>query len=510
MKKTWVKLMCVAMAVMITVSAVGCGGGNAAEEDTGTLTVALPSEPLGLVGSQVGTLVSNIPICNIAEGLMTVTPDGVYEPLLAESYEQVDDVTYRFHLKKGVKFHNGEEMKAEDVVYSLQQAAISPQVKHASAALDPNGIEAEDDYTVLVRTTEPYAPILACLSHSANSIVCKKAWEEQGEDFVRNPIGTGPFKLVSWTSGESIVMERFDEYHGELAKSEKLVFRIMPEAASRVVELESGGVDVIGDVPVNDLARLKDNEDFVVYAKPGMRIYPIVLNEQSELFSNKILRQAMSYATNVDDIISVVWEGAATHVHTVMPPSIAGYTENVMEYEYNVEKAKELMAEAGYPDGFTCKMISSEASENVKISEILQAQWKEVGVDVQIEQMENAAWLTKQGNLDFDVTVSPTNNSVGDPDGNFTKMFHSSNIGQAGNYAAYNSPEADALIMAARAESDPNKRNALYEELQQLLMEDAVWIPVGVPDLQVVTRSCVKGFDLYANNTQRYKDVYKE
>jgi len=515
MRKTVKRWLCMTAVVMTAVLCAGCGGGGKKQEadasKNDTLTVALPSEPLGLVGSQVGTLVSNIPICNIAEGLITVTPDGTYEPLLAEKYEQIDERSYRFYLKKGVKFHNGEEMKAEDVVCSLHEAALSPSVKHASAAIDPDGFEIEDDYTVIVRTTEAYAPIIACLSHSANSIVNAKAWKEKGEDFVRNPVGTGPYKFVSWTSGESIVLERFEDYHREKAKSKNLVFRIMPEAASRVVELESGGVDVIGDVPASDLKRFKESDGkFLVYSKPGMRIYPIIMNEESELFSNKTLRQAMRYATNVDDMISVVWEGAATHVDTVMPPSIDGYTEDLTKYDYNPEKAKELMAEAGYPDGFTCKLITSEASENVKLAEVLQAQWKEIGITVEIDQMENAAWLTRQNNLDFDLTVCPTNNSVGDADGNFTKMFLSTNKGNAGNFAAYNNPETDELILGARAESDPEKRRDMYQKLQQIIADDAAWIPAGVPDLQVVTGGSVKGFELYANNTQRYKDVYKE
>lgn len=516
------RMLCIVLACLMVLSMAACSNNEsgkqpdntqqAAEPNQSTIIVALPSEPVGLVGSQVGTLVSNIPICNMCEGLITVTPDGEYVPLLAESYEQVDEVTYRFHLKKGVKFHNGEEMKAEDVVYSLQQAALSPVVKHASAYIDPDGLEIEDDYTVLVRTLGPYSPIIACLSHSANSIVSKKAWEEGGEDFVRSPVGTGPFKFVSWTSGEQIEMERFDDYHGEQkAKSDKLIFRIMPEAASRVVELETGGVDVIGDVPATDLLRLKeDTEKFTVYAKPGMRIYPFVMNQQSEFFADKTVRQAMRYATDVDSMIAVVWEGAAAHVDTIMPPAVMCYSDNVTKYEYNVEKAKELLSQAGYPDGFTCRLVTSEASMNVQLSEMLQAQWALVGVTVDITQSENAAWLTQIGNLEFDVTMSPTNNSVGDPDANFTKMFMSSNIGTSGNYAAYNNPEVDELITMARATSVMEERASIYEKAQQIIADDAVWIPAGVPELQVVTRSCVKGFDLYANNTQRYVNVYKE
>ena len=241
----WILCMCLAMALLPSAcggSGGGAGGGKEAgsnpdgggsgggEQDV--LTVALASEPTGLVGSQVNNLVSNTPICNIAEGLITVTPDGEYVPLLAESYEQVDDVTYRFHLKQGIQFHNGEEMKAEDVVYPLHAAAISPQVKHASAMIDPEGFEIEDDYTVLIRTVSPYAPIIACLSHSANSIVCKSAWEAAGDDFIRSPVGTGPYRFVKWTSGESVELTRFDGYHGEPAKTKDLIFRIIPEAAS--------------------------------------------------------------------------------------------------------------------------------------------------------------------------------------------------------------------------------------------------------------------------------------
>jgi len=514
MRRNMKWVLCI-LLVLSMLSACGGSKSNSGDtDDSGeaqdTLTVALASEPTGLVGSQVNNLVSNTPICNIAEGLITVTPDGEYIPLLAESYEQVDDVTYRFHLKQGVKFHNGEEMKAEDVVYSLHAAAISPQVKHASAMIDPDGFEIEDDYTVLVRTVAPYAPIIACLSHSANSIVSKSAWEAAGDDFVRNPVGTGPYHFVKWTSGESIELTRFDDYHGEPAKIKNLTFRIIPEAASRVVELETGGVDVIGDVPVNDLARFQESPDqYTVYGKPGMRIYPVILNQQSEFFDDVRVRQALRYGTNSQDIISVVWDGLATNVGTVMPPAVMGYTENVMQYPTDIEKAKALLAEAGYPDGFACTLITSEASANVKIAEIIQAQWAQLGVDVKIDQMDNAAWLTKQNSMEFDVTVCPTNNSVGDPDANFTKMFRSDNVGTAGNYSGYQNPEVDDLIVAACGASDQQKRIELYEQIQEILAEDAVWIPVGVPDLQVATRACVQGFDLYANNTQRYQTVYK-
>ena len=519
----WILCMCLAMALLLSAcggSGGGAGGGKEAgsnpdgggsgggEQDV--LTVALASEPTGLVGSQVNNLVSNTPICNIAEGLITVTPDGEYVPLLAESYEQVDDVTYRFHLKQGIQFHNGEEMKAEDVVYSLHAAAISPQVKHASAMIDPEGFEIEDDYTVLIRTVSPYAPIIACLSHSANSIVCKSAWEAAGDDFIRSPVGTGPYRFVKWTSGESVELTRFDGYHGEPAKTKDLIFRIIPEAASRVVELETGGVDVIGDVPVNDLSRFEESPDqFTVYGKPGMRIYPVILNQQSEFFDDVRVRQAMRYATNSKDIISVVWNGLATDVSTVMPPAVMGYTEDVTRYPTDVEKARALLAEAGYPDGFTCTLITSEASANVKIAEIIQAQWAQAGVTVNIDQMDNAAWLTKQNGMEFDVTVCPTSNSVGDPDANFTKMFRSDNVGPAGNYSGYQNPQVDELIISACGSGDRQERIALYEQIQKILADDAVWVPVGVPDLQVATRACVQGFDLYANNTQRYQNVYK-
>ena len=217
----------------------------------------------------------------------------------------------------------------------------------------------------------------------------------------------------------------------------------------------------------------------------------------------------MRYATNSKDIISVVWNGLATDVSTVMPPAVMGYTEDVTRYPTDVEKARALLAEAGYPDGFTCTLITSEASANVKIAEIIQAQWAQAGVTVNIDQMDNAAWLTKQNGMEFDVTVCPTNNSVGDPDANFTKMFRSDNVGPAGNYSGYQNPQVDELILRACASGDRQERIALYEQIQKILADDAVWVPVGVPDLQVATRACVQGFDLYANNTQRYQNVYK-
>lgn len=513
LKHNYRRVISILLVLVMALFVVACGkqDNNVENDEKVTITVALPAEPTTLWGSQSSNINSNNPICNIAEGLMEITPDGEYIPWLAESYEVIDDVTYRFHLKKGVKFHNGEEMKASDVVFSLHEASISPVVTHASSGLDPDGFEIEDDYTVIIKTLGPFSPILSCLSHSANSIVSEKAAQEMSkEEYERNPVGTGPFKFVKWDSGEKIVLERFDDYHGkEKAKADELVFRFITEAASRVIELESGGVDIIGEVPMNELDRLGASDEFVIHSKPGMRVYPIIFNTIVEPFNDIRVRRAVAYATDQAEIIEAVWEGKATQVYTVMPPAVMGYTDKTEHYDYNIEKAKELLADAGYTDGISFTLLSREDNVMVKSAEVLQAQWAKVGISVNIEQMDAAAWSQTVGDKNFQVTVSASNNSVGDPDSNFYKQFYSKNDGVAGNYGSYNNKEVDDLIWQARAATDKNDRIASYEKLQQLVIDDCPWIPIAVPDLNVVTNKDIKGFDLYANNTQRYKDVYK-
>lgn len=507
------KVMSLLLAVAMSLSIVACsspGTGNGDAKTKTTITVALPAEPTTLWGSKSSNINSNNPICNIAEGLMEITPAGEYIPWLAESYEVIDDVTYRLHLKKGVKFHNGEEMKASDVVFSLHEASISPVVTHASSGLDPEGFKVEDDYTVIVKTRGPFSPILSCLSHSANSIVSEKACKEMGkEKFERNPVGTGPFKFVSWTSGEKIVLERFDGYHADKAKADELVFRFIVEAASRVIELESGAVDVIGEVPMNELFRLEESGKAAIHSKPGMRVYPIIFNTLAEPFSDVRVRRAIAYATDQAEIIQAVWEGKATQVYTTMPPAVMGYSEDTEHYDYSEQKAKDLLADAGYADGLSFTLLTREDNVMVKSAEVLQAQWAKIGVKVNIERLDAAAWSTKVGDKNFQVTISASNNSVGDPDSNFYKQFHSSNAGVAGNYGSYNNSEVDDLIWQARAATDSKERVALYKELQKIIMDDCVWIPIAVPALNVVVGKNVKGFELYANNTQRYKTVYK-
>lgn len=508
------RVISILLVLMMAFFAAACGkpeeGGEKSASKT-TVTVALPAEPTTLWGSQSSNINSNNPICNIAEGLMEITPDGEYIPWLAESYDVIDDVTYRFHLKKGVKFHNGEEMKASDVVFSLKEASVSPVVTHASSGLDPEGFEIEDDYTVIIKTLGPFSPILSCLSHSANSIVSEKASKEMSKDeYGRNPVGTGPFKFVKWDSGDKIVLERFDDYHGGgKAKADELVFRFITEAASRVIELESGGVDIIGEVPMNELARLAESDEYTIYSKPGMRVYPIIFNTIVKPFNDEKVRKAIAYATDQAEIIEAVWEGQATQIYSIMPPAVMGYTEKTDHYDYDVEKAKSMLADAGYPEGLSFTLLTREDGVMVKSAEVLQAQWAKVGVNVKIEQMDAAAWSQNVGDKNFQVTISASNNSVGDPDSNFFKQFYTENAGVAGNYGSYSNKEVDDMIWQARAATDKDERIAFYEKLQQLVIEDSPWIPIAVPDLSVVTNKDIKGFDLYANNTQRYKDVYK-
>lgn len=412
-------------------------------------------------------------------------------PDLAESYEYLSDTEVQFKLKKGVKFHNGEEMKAADVKFSIERAMNSAKVKSFTANIKE--IRTVDDYTVVIETEVPYAPLLYNLCHTACSVVPKDEAEAAGDDFSKSPVGTGPFKFVEWVSGDKIVLEKNSSYFASEVLPETLTFRIIPEGTSRTISLETGEVDMVLEVDPVDADRVEQGTDIKLAETLSPKIEYISMNQQTGPFSDKLVRQAVNYAIDRDAIFEVIAGSRGQVTNSVMNCKIAGYKEDVKAYEYNPEKAKELLAQAGYGSGFDT-VISISGDMRNRTAQIVQAYLSEVGINATIENLEWATFLEKVNRGEYEIFNMSYNNTTGDPDTSLYMLFNSQVPASSGNRSYTNIPKVDELLEAGRTEIDKDKRMEIYGQIQDILAEEAVWVPLYSIAGLFGMRSDLKGF----------------
>lgn len=413
-------------------------------------------------------------------------------PNLAESYEYLSPTQLQLKLKKGVKFHNGEEMKASDVKFSIERAKASAKVKAFTESIIE--VKIVNDYTVVIVTEKPYAPLLANLCHTALSVVSEKAVKEMGSTFKDHPVGTGPFKFSQWVSGDKIVLVKNKDYFGGDVAPNSLTFRIIPEGSARTIALETGEVDMVYNLDPVDAERVKNSKTLTLVEPLSPKIEYVSMNENFKPFSNVKVRQALNYAINRQAIFDVVAEGKGKITNSVMNAKIMGYNENVTAYEYNPEKAKKLLAEAGYPKGFDV-VISISGDMRNRTAQLIQSDLTAVGIKATIENLEWATFLDKVNKGDYQIFNMSYNNTTGDPDTSLYQLFCSTVPSSSGNRSFYKNPKIDKLLLDGRLEINTAKRIEIYKQIQQILSDDAVWIPLYSICNLFGMRADLKGFE---------------
>lgn len=490
-KQKWI---CLILAIMM-LALTACGGGAAGDGDT--LTVASGGDAISLDPVATNDNQSSNIMVQIYEGLMKLDANGEVVPSLAESVEQPDDVTYVFKLKQGVKFHNGEELKASDVVFSLKRATEAPNVKHLFATIDPASIKANDDYTVEFKLLYPFKGVLAALCHPGAFITNEKAVNDGGDSYAMNPVGTGAAKFVSWSKANELVLERNEDYHGEKTAYSKLTYRVIPEPTNRLIELESGGVDIALDIAPNDLEKVEGNSELQLLRSLNYGTTHLGFNTSKAPFDDPKVREAVSYALDMDAIVKAVFLGVGRTASSPLPPTVQySIADDMQPKTRDIEKAKALLAEAGYADGLSTTLSTNENKQRSDMATIIKEQLSEVGIDVSINVLEWSAYNDLIKNSQQDMFIIAWIADSPDPDTFMYPCFHSSAAGEGGNYSFLNDPEMDDLLDRARQSQDDAERADLYAQAQQRAIDVTAWVPQHYSELLVGAQANVNGVEL--------------
>lgn len=415
-----------------------------------------------------------------------VEADGAMDihPGLATRWTQIDPVTMEFKIRKGVKFHNGEPLTGEDIRYSFERMMDSPRIAFVLPPIDR--IEVVDETTIRMITRDPFGPLLAHLAHPALAIVNKKAVEEYGDDYNSHPMGTGPYEFSSWDAGDKITLVKNEDYFGEEPPFEEMVFRNIVEESSRTIALETREVDIAMDIGALDKERIRESSHLTLLEKPSTSYNYIGFNNQKEIFQNKDLRLAINYAIDKEAIIEVILNGAGEIATSPIAPGVFGHTDKTVAYGYDLDKAKEHMARAQVPSGLELTLTISEGNANTQIAEIIQAQLREIGINLSIESLEVGTFWQYTAAGKHDMFLGSWGCVTGDADYGLYAMYHSSAKGAPGNRSFYANERVDTLLDAGKESIDPQERLKIYEEVQEIIVSDA-------PDIMLFNRILVVG-----------------
>jgi peptide/nickel transport system substrate-binding protein len=454
------------MLVVTAIAAVGPQPVHA--QDGNELIILLPVEfesfNPNTVTSQPGTNVFQ----NVLE---TLVERDRATPLLAESWETVDDLTWQFHLREGVSFTNGEAFNADVVKFSIERVLREDNENSAAQGLFSSviaSVDVVDEYTVNVVTQAPF-PSLLDLIVDAYMLPPEIA---DNEDFSSNGVGTGAYMLESWTVGEAIILVKNPDYWGDEPYFDRVIYRPVPEASVRSTELRTGNADIITQVPIEELGRL-DEAGIEVVQVPSTQSMRIHLNAGEPPFDNTLVRQAMNYAIDRETILATLLEGAGQLMASASGPNIFGYDPSIEPYPYDPDMARALLEEAGYGDGvdITSQFTEGRYVRDRAIGEAITAQLAEVGINVNANFSEFSQWLelfNQEGNGFMVIAQEDNVNTLMAP--NFASTSESF------KRYGYGNDEVDALIAQASVELDEAAREALYQELNQVLHDDVPWV----------------------------------
>ncbi|PYZ99061.1 glutathione ABC transporter substrate-binding protein [Alteribacter lacisalsi] len=505
----------------------GDGGEETGEEDDeeaggeegGDLVIGVLSDINSLDPHTSNDVPSGQMQTQIYETLTKFDENMELEPYLAESWEDVEEDVWRFELVEGVTFHDGSEFNAEVVEANIERI-LDEEIGSPRAILFDviEEITVVDDYTIEFRTEVPFAPLPSHFAHYASSIISKESIEgdyaameddgaQPGEYINDNPYGTGFFEFEERASGDFSKAVRFEDYWGENAKVDSVELRVMPESSSRIGELTNGGIHIGDPLEANDINRVEGTDDVGYFMTEGASISYLGFNMEKEPFDDARVRRALSLALDTESMVDSILEGTGERANGPINQTQFGYNEDIPVVEQNLEEARELLAEAGYEDGFETTLWTNDSAEREQIAQVAQANFEEIGVDVTIEVVEWGAYLDATGAGEHDMFILGLSLGTGDADYPMHMLFHSENAGPTGNRSFMRDETFDDLLYQARIEQDEDARLDLYTEAVEYLQEEAPMAFLYHPAQIMGVHDSVEGYWADGSGIYQLQDV---
>jgi ABC-type transport system substrate-binding protein len=448
--------------------------------------------------------VTDIPTARVVtqlhETLVYPNSAGELVGVLAERWEvSSDSLSWTFHLRKDVKFHDGTPFNAQAVKFTFDRImAKETAAPRASSAAAISAVEVKDENTVVITTKAPYAPLLAALSAYNLAIISPAAGTKLNNEYSRAPAGTGPFKLGKWTPGEKLTIVRNDEYWGTKAASAAVDFTVVPEDSARVLMLMSGEADVVSNIPPVMVNRLGSAPGVKIVEETGYRTIYVAFNLDMKPFDDLKVRQATAHAIDTKALLAGVMNNIGTAGGGLESSVIPGAAK-IDPYPYNPDLAKKLLAEAGYPNGFSVDFYvpTGRYINDKQLGEAIQAQLAKVGIKANLQSPEFGAYtaMLRQKNK-IPMFLLGKGSPTGDPDFTLTINVHSEG---SGNYGNYHSQKVDQLLTEQRSTVDTAKRNELLRQALQQSYDDVPWVVLFYENQIFGRRDNVQGLEVLPN-----------
>lgn len=459
------------------------GSGSAASSDAmGVLRYGLTDEPDGLF-LPYGTynLVNGVVGLAITDTLVSYNSEtDTIEPAIATSWEMPDRQTVIFHLRDDVVSSAGTPFTAKDVLYVLSTGVANPSLASYYSLIDLENCKADDDYTVTIKLVSDYATILSLFTYSCYGMFCEADVEAAGgpDSFAKNPVGLGMYKLDKWNAGENLILSRNDSYYGEKAPFDTVEVYFVPDVTSRVLSLQSGDLDVAISLSVTDIDSVEGDSDLSVLFSDAHSNEILWYNNAHPILQDIRVRQALSYSINRQDVLNKAFSGVGVLSDSILPASSSNYSgpqNEDMAYNENIDKAKQLLAEAGYPDGFDLSIDVLQYQYLRDEAAALQDCFSRIGVNLTINSMDTGAFFGAIYSGNFDTYVIT---SSGIDDYNQVRFFDPTQIPATGNMISYSNQAMLPLLNNAKSAASDEELKAAMKEVQDLIREDCAVMPL--------------------------------
>jgi peptide/nickel transport system substrate-binding protein len=475
------------------------------DDDSGgeptTVSIGITNGGWDLIPARDTDFDSNKVYTLIYDNVVNLNSDAEVVPDLAKDWSRESDTQFVFDLEEGVTFHNGEEFTAEDVKYTYDwiQNNENPRKNYVEAVED---VVVENDTTVRFDLSEPYAPFLYKV-HAVMWPLSETAMNEYGDDYNQNPVGTGPFQMTSWDSGNKAVLEKYDDYwKDDQPNIDRIEFRILPEDSSKVAQLESGSIDLLDRMPPQFTDRVENSGNGRVITTAGVSSGRIDFNTDVEPLGDRDVRRAIAWALNKQQITQTVLQGYGNPAKSILPDSFPQYNDSISDFNHpngDVEQAQSLLEDAGYSD-LSFEIKTSTSSRHERTATLVQSMLDQIGIDTSVQTLEGNAFFSQETEGDYEIAVSNWT-WFGDPD-TLLYLYHTDGL----NVWNISNDELDELLEQQRRAVDPDERQELIDEIQRIVYEEAYSVYTYYPQRIQGVSNRIEGYEQYANGSFRSLD----